>query len=300
MSGPIAVVLVDKPVGPSSHDVVVAVRRSLGERRIGHTGTLDPFASGLLLLCVGPATRLVEYFHLLPKSYMATVRFGEGRDTDDHTGEVVATSSGWEDVVAADLEKALAVDLGSTSQRPPDYSALKRGGERAYEAARRGEPLALEERPIEVSQARVVSWEPPDATVLYTVSTGTYIRALARDLGARLGTHAHLAGLRRTVIGPFEVEAAAAPEAVAPDGSGWMTPLAALGWLPQRRLDEAEGIDVGHGRVVAALGVTAPPQPQPGLGADLPVALHDGAGWLSGVARREDGVLRPQKVFHAP
>ncbi|MGI9038598.1 MAG: tRNA pseudouridine(55) synthase TruB [Gemmatimonadota bacterium] len=300
MSGLFAVVLVDKPVGPSSHDVVVAVRRSLGERRIGHTGTLDPFASGLLLLCVGHATRLVEYFHLLPKTYAATIRFGEGRDTDDHTGEVVATSSGWENLAGADLEEALAADLGATSQRPPDYSALKRGGERAYEAARRGEPLALEERPIEVTEARLLSWEPPDATVLYTVSTGTYIRALARDLGDRLRTHAHLAGLRRTKIGPFDVEAAASPEAAAPDGTGWMTPLGALAWLPQRQLDESEQVDIGHGRGVAALGVSAPPQPQPGLDGDLPVVLHDGAGGLTAVARREDGVLRPMKVFHAP
>lgn len=300
MSGPVAVVLVDKPVGPSSHDVVVAVRRALGERRIGHTGTLDPFASGLLLLCVGSATRLVEFFHLLPKSYVATVRFGEGTDTDDHTGEVVATSAGWEGLSVADLEEALAVDLAATSQRPPDYSALKRGGERAYEAARRGEPLVLEERPIDVSEARVLSWEPPVATVRYTVSTGTYIRALARDLGGRLGTHAHLAGLRRTVIGPFQVENAVAPDAVTPDGAGWMTPLEALAWLPQRRLDEAEQTDVGHGRAVAALGAAAPPSPQPELEAELPVALHDGAGWLTAVARREDGVLRPLKVFHAP
>lgn len=294
-----AVVLVDKPVGPSSHDVVVAVRRSLGERRIGHTGTLDPFASGLLLLCVGPATRLVEYFHLLPKSYVATIRFGEGRDTDDCTGEVVATSSEWENVAAADLEAALAVDLGSTSQRPPIYSALKRGGERAYEAARRGEPLVLEERSIEVSQARLVSWEPPDATVLYTVSTGTYIRALARDLGERLGTHAHLSGLRRTTIGPFAVENAASPETVAPDGPGWMTPLDAFAWLPRRLLEEAEQVDVGHGRAVAALGVSPPPEPQSGVEGDLPVVLHDGAGRLTAMARREDGVLRPLKVFHA-
>jgi tRNA pseudouridine55 synthase len=293
------VALVDKPVGPSSHDIVLVARRTLGERRVGHTGTLDPFASGLLLLCVGPATRLVEYFHLLPKSYLATVRFGEQRDTDDHTGKVVSTSSGWEGRSAADLEEALSADLGVTSQRPPDYSALKRGGERAYEAARRGEPLALEERSIAVSAARLLSWEPPDATVLYTVSTGTYIRALARDLGERLGTHAHLAGLRRTAIGAFGVETAASPEALSPGGAGWMTPLEALEWLPQRRLDAADQLDIGHGRGVAAVGVDSPPAAQPGLGEDLPIALHDGEGRLAAVARREDGVLRPEKVFHA-
>lgn len=303
-----AVLLVDKPAGPTSHDVVAAARGALGVRRIGHTGTLDPFASGLLILCVGRATRLVEYFHLLAKSYDATIRLGERRETDDLTGEVVARSESWRGLSDDDIASALATDLGELFQRPPVYSALRRDGRRAHEAARAGEVLDIPARRVRVDEATILDRNDSRLRVRYTVSTGTYIRALARDLGERLGCHAHLASLRRTAIGPFAVGRAAGPDelgalvhtgSVASDPPAWLlTPLEALDWLPRSALRPAEVVEISHGRDIPDTATAAPPgqcvEPH-----DLPVVLHDEAGGLVAVARRDDGRLRPEKVFRA-
>ncbi|MGD8496030.1 MAG: tRNA pseudouridine(55) synthase TruB [Gemmatimonadales bacterium] len=299
MSDRSAVVLVDKPAGPTSHDVVGTARRALRTRRIGHTGTLDPFATGLLILCVGRATRLVEYFHLLPKTYEADVVFGEARDTDDLTGAVTERAELDPSLDAARIREALEESRGRSEQRPPDYSAIRRDGERAYEAARRGEPLPLEPRPIEVHEARLESWDPPVARIVYSVSTGTYVRALARDLGARLGCPAHLGALRRTRIGPFAVRAAVAPDGVSWEGAGTLSPLAALRWLPTRELSAEERTAIGYGQALEGTAAAAPDEPQPGLVADeLPVALR-ADGRLVAIARRRDGETRPEKVFDA-
>lgn len=299
MSGPSAVVLLDKPEGPTSHDVVALVRRAFGLRRVGHTGTLDPFASGLLLACVGAATRLVEYFHLLPKTYEAEIRFGEATDTDDRTGDVIARGDVGPELTTAALEAALAGSLGRTDQVPPDYSARRKDGRRAYDAARQGAPLALEPRPIEVTEARLLAWAVPTARVLYTVSTGTYVRALARDLGEGLGCPAHLSGLRRTRIGPFEVEAADAPEACGPGRPATLPPAAALAWLPARELSADEAAAIGHGQPIEAGELRPPRIAVDGLAPDdLPlVLLRDGE--LVAVARRDEGRVAPEKVFRA-
>lgn len=299
MSGRSAVVLVDKPAGPTSHDVVGLARGALGIRRVGHTGTLDPFATGLLILCAGPATRLVEYFHLLPKTYEAEIVLGEARDTDDRTGTVTGRAEIGPEVDTARIHAELAASLGPSEQRPPAYSAIRSGGERAYEAARRGEPLRLQARPIDVAEARLEAWRPPVARVVYTVSTGTYIRALARDLGAQLGCPAHLGALRRTRIGPFEADAAAAGNDVTWDGPATLSPLRALDWLPMRELTEAERTAIGHGQAIEGTAAAAPSVSIHGLDpAGLPVVLHAG-GRLVAVARRAEGVTRPEKVFDA-
>lgn len=297
MTDRLAVVLVDKQPGPSSHDAVADARRALGLRRIGHTGTLDPFASGLLILCVGRATRLVEYFHLLPKSYEAEIVFGEARDTDDRTGSVTRRAPIPPRLDAGRLEAALANNRGRFEQRPPDYSARRAGGERAYEAARRGQPLALEARPVEVHEAELFDWNPPVARVRYTVSTGTYVRALARDLGEALGCPAHLGALRRTRIGPFAASDAAPVDAIAWEAASTISPLRALAWLPSRELTGAERTRIGHGQAIGGEGVRPPRTAVPGLESDdLPVALHVGDE-LVAVARRVDYELRPEKVF---
>lgn len=297
MSDRLAVLLVDKQPGPSSHDVVADARRALGRRRIGHTGTLDPFASGLLILCVGRATRLVEYFHLLPKSYVAEIAFGEARDTDDVTGRVTERAELPTELDAARLDAALAASHGRFEQRPPDYSARQADGERAYEAARRGEPLVLEPRPVEVHEATLLDWAPPIARVRYSVSTGTYVRALARDLGTALGCPAHLAALRRTTIGPFEASAAVLPDRIAWDVSACMPPLRALAWLPSRELTPDERTRIGYGQAIGDEGIEAPGEVVPGLEAGArPVVLH-ADGELVAMARRADAELRPEKVF---
>jgi tRNA pseudouridine55 synthase len=204
--------LVDKPAGMTSHDVVQHVRRIYGERSIGHLGTLDPFATGLLVLLLGRATRLANFLDIEPKVYDATVGFGSETDTDDSTGTVIRSAPL---PAEADIRASLTTLTGTISQIPPAYSAKSVDGTRAYDAARRGKPLELE--PVEV---QVHSWEvrevrPDSLSATITCSGGTYIRALARDLGRLTSSAAHLTALRRSRIGPFDVKDAATLDAIA-------------------------------------------------------------------------------------
>ena len=194
--------LVDKPAGMTSHDVVQQVRRIYGERSIGHLGTLDPFATGLLVLLLGRATRLGNFLDIEPKVYEATIAFGTETDTDDSTGVGIRTAPPPEE---SDIRKALPKLTGTISQIPPAYSAKSVDGTRAYDAARRGDPLALAAVDVNVHSwdIRQLSAESVKATV--TCSGGTYIRALARDLGRLTDSAAHLAALRRIRIGSFDI-----------------------------------------------------------------------------------------------
>ncbi|NIP58321.1 MAG: tRNA pseudouridine(55) synthase TruB, partial [Gemmatimonadetes bacterium] len=205
-AGADGVLPVDKPVGPTSHDVVARARRALDTGRIGHTGTLDPFASGLLLLCVGPATRLSEYLTALEKSYVAVARLGVGTDTLDPEGAVVERSDSWSELDRARIEEASASFLGRREQVPPQFSAKKVGGEAMYARARRGERVELSPIPVEIHELELLGVDLPDVRLRIRCSSGTYVRALARDLGAALGEPAHLAELRRTAVGSFRVQ----------------------------------------------------------------------------------------------
>lgn len=307
------VLLVDKPAGPTSHDIVALARRALQRRRIGHAGTLDPFATGLLLLCVGPATRLAEYFHLLPKDYEAELRLGVETDTHDPEGEPVATSEGWREVEEADVREALEAHTGALEQRPPAFSAKRVGGRRAHAAARRGERPELDPVRVEVERLELRAFEPPLVRIGARVSSGTYIRALGRDLGRHLGCRAHVSRLRRTAIGPFGVERAlpaARLEAGAGGrlleegrGSWWLAPADALGWLPRRSLGPGEAARVRSGARIAE-GRVEGPDPAAASGralatardAPLPVVLLD-EGRLLAMAVAVDGELQPRKVF---
>ncbi len=282
---------VDKPPGPTSHDVVGAARRALGLRRIGHTGTLDPFASGLLLLCVGDATRLAEYLVGLPKRYEAVAELGAVTDTDDPTGAVVARSEAWRDLGEDTIRAAFAAQAGRVLQRPPAYSAKKVAGERLYARARRGE--AVEPEPVEVTvhELRVTAVEPPRVRFTVECSSGTYIRAIARDAGERLGVGAHLVELRRTGIGAFDVGDAVPLDALDDAGAvraAAVTPLEALRHLPRVELDAAAEVDVRHGRPV--------PSPESGVPTG-DVALLVRGNRLLAVAEQRDGALQPRKVF---
>jgi len=204
--------LVDKPAGMTSHDVVEQVRRIYGERSIGHLGTLDPFATGLLVLLLGRATRLANFLDTEPKVYEATVTFGAETDTDDSTGTVIRTAA---PPAEAAIRSAVRSLTGTISQVPPAYSAKSVDGTRAYDAARKGEPLDL--RPVDVT---VHSWEIRGLTAdtlsaTVTCSGGTYIRALARDLGRLTSSAAHLSALRRIRVGPFQMADAATLEKLA-------------------------------------------------------------------------------------
>ena len=206
---PEGLLLVDKPAGLTSHDVVQLVRRIYGERSIGHLGTLDPFATGLLVLLIGHATRLATFIVTEPKVYETTIRFGAETDTDDCTGSVVRSADAPSDAAIRDAIPALTGDI---MQVPPAYSAKSVDGTRAYDAAREGAPLDLPATRVNVSEWEIGERRGNDLDVVITCGTGTYIRGLARDLGRATGSAAHLASLRRTRAGAFDVSKASTLE----------------------------------------------------------------------------------------
>lgn len=211
IAAPKGVLLVDKPGGVTSHDIVARARRALNTRKIGHAGTLDPMATGLLILGVGPATRLLTYIVGLDKTYQATIRLGVTTDSDDADGaETARADAGVIAAVTDDAVRAGIADLtGEISQVPSTVSAIKVGGKRAYDLARAGEQVELKARQVTVSRFDLVATRRTtdhlDLDVVVDCSSGTYIRALARDLGTALGVGGHLTALRRTRIGPFDV-----------------------------------------------------------------------------------------------
>ena len=196
------VLAVDKPSGWTSHDVVSVVRGVLGERHVGHGGTLDPLATGVLPVLVGRATKFVERLHSAPKVYMATVRFGAETATDDREGEVTRTAV---PPGRHEAESALAAFRGVIQQRPPAYSAMKVGGRRAYARSRAGETVELAAREVQVMRLDMTGWNGDDLGLVIVCSSGTYIRSVARDLGRATGSAAHLAALRRLAVGALDI-----------------------------------------------------------------------------------------------
>jgi tRNA pseudouridine55 synthase len=271
-------VLVDKPSGMTSHDVVDAVRRTLGTRKVGHAGTLDPMATGLLVLGVGRATRLLRYLGDLPKSYTGAARLGVETDTLDADGDVVRSSpvtSTRQDVAAA-----AAGLVGESMQSPPAYSAVKVGGRKLYEAARKGEALEASPRPIRVDAFDVTAFDGDAFRFAVTCSGGTYVRVLVADVGRALGCGAHLVALRRTGIGPFAVDDAAPPEDAQP------RPIEhAIAHLPRLTLEPEEARAASHGR---ALGPAA---------IEGPYAVFDPEGGLIGIYRDERTMARPEVIL---
>jgi tRNA pseudouridine55 synthase len=207
LAPPEGLLLVDKPGGITSHDVVQLARKAYHERSIGHLGTLDPFATGLLILLLGRATRLATFIVTEPKVYDATIRFGTETDTDDRTGTVIRECGG---PPRADVERGIDSLTGRIRQVPPAYSAKSVDGTRAYDAARKGEPLDLPPVEVDVAGWAIREWREDEIDVTITCGSGTYIRALARDLGRIAGSCAHLTALRRTRAGDFRVEDAVA------------------------------------------------------------------------------------------
>ena len=269
-----------KPAGPTSHDVVDIVRRALGTRRVGHTGTLDPFAAGLLVMVVGRATRLVPFAAAWSKSYEGRIRLGVTTDSDDATGRILAQRPVAVDQAA--LERVLDGFRGTYRQRPPAYSAVKVAGERAYRRARRGEQVEPEARDVEIRALEVTGFAAPDVEFRATVSGGTYLRSLARDIGAALGCGGHLAVLRRTAVGPFRLDEAVAPEQATI--ADVRPPGVLVRHLERRDVDAREREAVVHGRFIAAAG------------AATPVAMFAGET-LVAVADRAGDVLKPRVVL---
>lgn len=256
------VLVVDKPVGMTSHDVVQTVRNGTRLRRVGHTGTLDPRASGVLVLLVGPAVRLSEYVSASTKRYQATLQLGFTTATYDLEG--VVTSRSPVDISFEEFEESLTVFIGEFEQKPPAYSAIKVGGVKAYDLARKGEEVDLEPRLITVNSIDLLDWNPPEAVIDVECSSGTYIRSLVHDLGDKLGCGATLTALRRTRNGQFSLRDAVPLRKLQEafmdnDWYRYLIPAAeALSDWYTIELDEHALDEVRHGHRVPATEVTEP------------------------------------------
>lgn len=202
---PVGILLVDKPQGMTSHDVVARMRRVFQIKKIGHAGTLDPMATGLLLILVGRATKASQYLMSMDKEYVGTVKLGEVTDSQDADGEIIATTP-VPDLVEKDVAEVIRSFLGDQYQMPPMYSAKKVNGQKLYKLARKGKEVEREPRVIHVSRYEITHFDLPEISFLVACSKGAYIRTLAHDLGERLGCGGHLCVLRRTAVGPFSIE----------------------------------------------------------------------------------------------
>ncbi|MFC2053832.1 tRNA pseudouridine(55) synthase TruB [Chloroflexota bacterium] len=287
------VLVVDKPTGMTSHDVVQVVRRGTGIRRAGHTGTLDPRASGVLVILIGPAVRMSEFVSASDKRYQATIRVGSSTDTYDSEGTITNQTSDI-DVSEEQFNEILQQYTGEIEQVPPPYSAVKVKGRKAYEMARRGEEVELKPRIINVYSLEVLEWDPPESVIDVYCSSGTYVRSLANDIGKALGTGAYLVGLRRTKSGRFTLRDAVPLRILreafeAGDWYNYLIPAAeALADWPIVELDADQMEFVRHGhRIPAESGQT---------------------GWARGVSEQGDLVAlmevdedtlewQPRKVF---
>jgi tRNA pseudouridine55 synthase len=287
-------VVIDKPAGWTSHDVVARARRIVGERRVGHAGTLDPAATGVLPLAVGLATRTVEYLANADKAYRATIRFGVTTDSADADGDVIATTDASHltmDVLAPAIERF----TGEIMQKPPMHSAIKVDGKRLYELARAGKEADVKARPITVHEIAVIDWTVPDLTLDIACSKGTYIRSIARDLGETVGTGAHLAALVRTRSGPFTLNDAMSLDQLEArlEAEGWesvsLRPDAVLDGMPAIMLDEDAALAWSQGKRLAGIDVD---------GSAGPVRAYDTNDRWLGVGELEgDDTVRPVKVI---
>jgi tRNA pseudouridine55 synthase len=282
--------IVDKPPSWTSHDVVARIRRLAGTRRVGHAGTLDPMATGVLVVGVEKATRLLGHLALTQKEYSATVRLGQATDSDDADGEIVAAAPAG-GVTAAALSAAARQLTGEIQQVPPGISAIKVAGKRAYKLTREGAAPQLAARTVTVTALTIVAVRPlgdlTDVDIEVTCSSGTYIRAIARDLGAALEVGGHLTALRRTRVGPYRIGAAATLDELA--ASLRIIPLAeaAAGAFPRRDLTAEQARLVAHGGKLPALGTAGP------------VAAFSPDGELIALLTDEGGQARSLAVFAA-
>lgn len=281
-------IIIDKPVGPSSHDVVQHVRRLSGVRRVGHAGTLDPLASGVLLVCVGQATRLIEYLVGHDKTYETTIRLGQSTTTYDSEGEI--TRERPVAVSESQLQAALSAFRGPIRQTVPPFSAVKRGGRPLYKAARRGEAVELPVRDVVIHVLDIITFDPPFVTLQVICSSGTYIRSLAHDLGEALECGGHVVALRRTGVGDFSLEEAVALDALTADNlaAHLRSPESAVRQLP--RLD----VDAEEARRLM-LGQRLPADPARWVG---PIARVYGPGdRFLGVITVIEDVWQPRKMM---
>ncbi|TDC85372.1 tRNA pseudouridine(55) synthase TruB [Actinomadura sp. 7K507] len=281
--------IVDKPAGWTSHDVVGRMRRLAKTRRVGHAGTLDPMATGVLVLGIGKATRLLGHLALTGKGYDATIRLGESTNTDDAEGEITATASAAQ-VADEALRAGVAALTGPIRQVPPQVSAIKVNGERAYKMARKGEEVALADRPVTVHEFSITgvrrNGDVIDVDASVACSSGTYIRALARDLGASLGCGGHLTALRRTRVGPYDLGMARTLDQFAEKPEILPMAEAVAAVFPRRDVSDDDARKVAHGGRLPAAGLG------PG-----PVGVFAPDGSLLALVEEKGQVAKPLAVF---
>lgn len=288
MSAPDGLLVVDKPAGLTSHDVVARVRRLAQTRKVGHAGTLDPMATGVLLLGIGRATRLLGHLALADKAYRATIRLGQSTTTDDADGELIAAvpAAGLDDVTVRTALEALTGDI---LQVPSSVSAIKVAGRRSYTRVRAGEEVVLPPRPVTVTDlvllARRDVGSVVDLDILVSCSTGTYVRALARDLGVGLGVGGHLTALRRTRVGPYDLSQASTLEQCEDSLAVLALSTAAAAAFPRRDVDAGTAALVANGRFLDPSGVAGP------------VAVLGPDGAFLALYADTDGEARPVAVF---
>lgn len=283
---------IDKPLHLTSHDVVARVRRALRIKKVGHAGTLDPLATGVLVVCVGAATRLSEYVMHTTKHYQARVKLGVTTDTYDAEGTIVQERAA-SHLTREEVEKALIPFVGDIRQVPPMYSAIKQDGRKLYDLARAGEVVEREARSIRIDALTVSAWSPPEFTLEVTCSAGTYIRSLAYDLGEGLGVGAHLAGLVRTASGAFRLADAVALDTLVnePEWTKYLvSPEIALAHLPAVHLSADDTQHIVHGRAIAATD-----SPDETIG-----RAYDPNGHLIAIVQAYSSQWRPHKVFSQP
>jgi tRNA pseudouridine55 synthase len=275
---------VNKPRGWTSHDVVARVRKLAGQRRVGHAGTLDPLAEGVLPVLLGRATRLADFIQSGNKVYRAVVELGRATETDDAEGAVVSTSA-VPDLSSELLEQTLAAFHGEILQTPPKYSALKVDGRRAYAVARSGAEVLLPPRPVTIHGLRLLSWTPVQLTVEVTCSKGTYIRSLARDIASQLGTVGHLAALTRLRVGPFALADSLTPDELAARGvrEALLPPTCAIPDAPSVRASSEDAFKIINGQAI----------PVDGLRAEA-VWVYDPDGRCLCLAAADGTLLRPR------
>jgi len=285
---------VKKPAGPTSHDMVARLRRKLDRKvKVGHAGTLDPFAEGVLVLCAGPATRLAQYVQAQAKRYRAEITLGSTSSTDDSEG--LMTSCPPAAIAGKDeMRRILAEFVGTIQQTPPAYSAVHVNGRRAYKLARAGRRPDLSPRSVTVHEIGLLHYDWPVLEIEVRCAAGTYIRALARDIGAALGTGGYCSRLTRTEVGIFHLERAVSVEELDP-ARDLISPLLALGALPQVAVEPADRSRVLNGRSVPLKAVALPARVDE-------VALIDRAGRLLALAAidRGQGIAKPTRVFPEP
>jgi len=292
------VVLLDKPVGMSSNIALQKVRRIFGARKAGHTGSLDPLASGLLPVCLGQATRFSGYLLDASKSYRVTGRLGERTATGDTEGEVVERCA-WEQVDRASMEAALRGFRGAIEQVPPMYSALKQGGERLYRKARRGEVVERAARSIQVYELALEHWAPPEFSLELSCSKGTYVRTLVEDVARAVGSCAHVTALRRYRAGPFEAEAMLTLESLQALGEEGPDRLATTLLAPDAALAELSALTLDAGDAERLQKGQEVDLPQGAGGAGL-VRLYGPTGFLGVGERIADSRLRVKRLMSLP